>query len=402
MLLTKFIFLQLFSASNAKDWPPTPCDPLVPEFCSLPWPNDYWLQKDENYNPINLVFDEINLPITKNGITTNPTYWNTLDGWAPLPSIMAYWDNLSIDNCARFWNISQSNDENSPIIIMEADTGKRIAHWVELDYSSDDIRPAINRTLMIWPAKRLQDSTRYIVAIRLLKDNDGKLVSSSTAFEALRDNITTNNTSIEDRRDYFNKYIFDILESNGIQRSTLQLSWDFTVMSTKQMTSTMLNMREDAFNRIDSKSGVKYKIQKVIDNPANLSYIARKVDAIMYVPWYLNDHTPSDNTRIVRDDNDFFTPIYQGVKEVEFELLIPFSVANGSITDSRWLQFGHGLFENYREVEHEYMREKANKYGYVYAGVNWLGLCSQDLPSIVKMLAENITNFQMVPDRYDI
>ena len=96
------VLLQL-SLINGKDWPPTPCDPLVPQFCSLPWPNDYWLQKDDNYNPMNLVFDEINLPITKNGITTNPAYWNTLDGWAPLPAIMAYWNNLSIDNCARFW-----------------------------------------------------------------------------------------------------------------------------------------------------------------------------------------------------------------------------------------------------------------------------------------------------------
>ena len=32
-------------------------------------------------------------------------------------------------------------------------------------------------------------------------------------------------------------------------------------------------------------------------------------------------------------------------------------------------------------------------------GVNWLGLCSQDLPTIVDMLATNLTNFMMVPDR---
>ena len=132
-------------------------------------------------------------------------------------------------------------------------------------------------------------------------------------------------------------------------------------MSTKQMTQTMLNMKQDAFNRIDWKNGgVKYKIQNVIDNPSNLSYIARKVDAVMYVPWYLNDRLPTVNTRIVRNESyDYFQPIYQGMGEVEFELLIPDSVANGSmINNSRWLQFGHGLFENYREVEHEYMREK--------------------------------------------
>ena len=105
-------------------------------------------------------------------------------------------------------NISRSNDEDSPIILLDADSGERIAHWVELDYSSDDIRPAMNRTLMIWPAARLTDSTRYIVAMRSLRDTNGTLVTASDAFEALRDNISTNDPAVEDRRSYFDKFIF--------------------------------------------------------------------------------------------------------------------------------------------------------------------------------------------------
>ena len=209
-------------------------------------------------------------------------------------------------------NISRSNDEDSPIIILGANSGQRIAHCVELDYSSDYIRPAVNRTLMVWPAARLKDSTRYIVAMRALKDTDAKLVNASRAFEALRDNISTSDPAVEDRRDYFNKFIFDILESNGIDRHSLQLSWDFTVMSSKQMTSTMLNMREDAFSRIGwQNGGVEYTIQQVMNNPANLSYIARKVDGVLYVPWYLNDREPSVHTRIVRNESDYLQPIYQ-------------------------------------------------------------------------------------------
>ena len=39
---------------------------------------------------------------------------------------------------------------------------------------------------MIWPSQRLKDNTRYIVALRYLENNQGKLVEPSQAFLALR------------------------------------------------------------------------------------------------------------------------------------------------------------------------------------------------------------------------
>ena len=39
---------------------------------------------------------------------------------------------------------------------------------------------------MIWPSQRLNDNNRYIVALRNLHDNSGKLMKPSNAFLALR------------------------------------------------------------------------------------------------------------------------------------------------------------------------------------------------------------------------
>ena len=133
------------------------CDDLVTKSCTLPWPNDYWLLKDNQYNAIHLNLSQNNFPIGIDGGKVNPFDYNIFNGFSPLPNILAYFDDLSIDNCARLWNISQSNDIDSPVIILHTKTLKRIPHWVELDHSSD--QPITgnepNRTLMIWPAQRL-------------------------------------------------------------------------------------------------------------------------------------------------------------------------------------------------------------------------------------------------------
>ena len=116
--------MSLFYVSLSTNHATTPCDPLVPEYCTLPFPNDYWLLKDNNNNPIHLSFNETNLPITKIGETMNPYYWNKLNGFSPLPAIMAFWSNISIQNCPRLWNISESQETNSPIIILDTITNE--------------------------------------------------------------------------------------------------------------------------------------------------------------------------------------------------------------------------------------------------------------------------------------
>ncbi len=62
--------------------------------------------------------------------------------------------------------------------------------------------------MMIWPAIRLHDSTRYIVAMRGLVNNAGSPIIPSMAFASLRDGIPTQNPDVEYRRDLYNNDIF--------------------------------------------------------------------------------------------------------------------------------------------------------------------------------------------------
>ncbi|ETO07440.1 hypothetical protein RFI_29954 [Reticulomyxa filosa] len=297
-------------------------------------------------------------------------------------------------------SIAPSLMNTYPVIILDTVTNERIPHWVELDHMSDDpfTGNEKNRSLMIWPARRLTDGRRYIVAMRNLYTNSGTSVAVSPAFIALRDNTSSNDPSVNFRRNYFNTQIFNVLAANGVERSTLQLAWDFTVMSTYTQTNAMVYMRDDAFSRIDwSEGGVSYRITSV-ENDFDSEYIARKVNGLMSVPWYLNHVTPGMDVRLIYEWDNPNQPVYQQNFDVEFELLIPYSVANHSVM-GRWVQYGHGLFGNFHEIETTYLKQQSNQYGYIFAGVNWLGMCDEDVPFVSEMILTNLTNFPMVPDR---
>lgn len=402
--------LLLVTSSKYSTGPPSSCDPLVPESCSLPFPNDFWLIKDANNTPMNLALNTNNFPLPKerNISTVNPLEWNALlDGFSPLPCILTFFSNVSINNCPRLWNISQSiaddTKENVPIIILQASNNKHVPFWVELDHISDTpiTHRERNRTLMIWPAERLIDGERYIIGIRNMVTDNGKEVQVSSAFQSLRDSSISNDTSVNFRREWFNNKIFPLLIANGFERHSLQLAWDFTVQSTKSLTSTMIHMRDDAFSRIDDQ-GVQYRITSIVDNPSSLKYIGRKIKGLMSVPWYLNDRLPSTSVRIVREWSfNPFMPVFQQMNEIEFEMLIPESISNLSLNSSqiRFLQYGHGLYSSFREIEDEYLRQYSNQYGYILAGVNWLGMCTEDIAVISEIMFLNITNFPAVPDR---
>jgi hypothetical protein len=66
------------------------------------------------------------------------------------------------------------------------------------------------------------------------------------------------------------------------------------------------------------------------------------------------------------------------------------------------LQYGHGLFGTYKEVEYgssDYMYEDATDYGYVICASTWIGLSSEDVPAMADIIGKDLTDFQYIPDR---
>ena len=144
---------------------------------------------------------------------------------------------------------ARSLDADSPTVLLDADTGERVLHWVELDARAAG-NPA-RQVLFLRPGKSLTPGHRYIVAVRNLVDPLGEPVKPELAFRALRDRLPSTIPALEARRASFED-IFERLRHAGVWRHELTLAFDFVVRSDEQLTSTMLALRDDALAYADA------------------------------------------------------------------------------------------------------------------------------------------------------
>ena len=63
------------------------------------------------------------------------------------------------------------------------------------------------------------------------------------------------------------------------------------------------------------------------------------------------------------------------------------------------MQYGHGLLGDQDEVFSGYLGEMANLYGFTIFAVNWTGMKGDDTGDIELMMAQDIGNFAMIPER---
>jgi hypothetical protein len=169
-------------------------------------------------------------------------------------------------------DIAASLDDPAPTIILDLETGERVAHWAELDRSKEFDE---NPSLLIHPAAPLRDGKRYVVAVRGLVDASGGPIEPSPAFGSLREGTPSNHPSVEARRDLYQE-IFGALEDAGVLKDDLQLAWDFTTASRESNTSWLVHMRDEALE-ITGEDGPNYTITSVDSDldPANIMFRIR-------------------------------------------------------------------------------------------------------------------------------
>src|SRR6185369_1997328 len=99
--------------------------------------------------------------------------------------------------------------------------------WAEID--SNATTPT-EQAIIIHPAVSLDEGTRYIVALRNMKDSGGSLLTPNADFLAYRDNTPLADAQKEARRAHMED-VFTTLATAGVARNDLYLAWDFTVSS---------------------------------------------------------------------------------------------------------------------------------------------------------------------------
>lgn len=362
------------------------CDPLIPELCGLPFPSNVYLVPDETTpTGARVAFGETTLPISDNGNQSSPDLLNVADGFSPAAGPIAFLAGATDLGFAGPNDPQASLTADSPTIMLDADTGERIAHFVELDRSHDD---DARRAIMLRPVNLLTPGHRYIVALQNIVDADGELISASETFAALRDGTDSGEPSVETRRTLYAD-IFAQLETSGVQTETLQLAWDFTVASRDSTTRRLLHMRDQALSTIGT--GASYSFTSVEVDPHPL--LALRIEGTIDVPVYLDVGGPG-GTLVLGEDN---LPVQNGTYPYPFVLLVPNSAVGKK---SPVVQYGHGLFGSRYSVDSEGYYSAADTFGAVVLSMDWIGMSGEDIAIIAGAAAGgDIAGFASIPDR---
>ncbi|WAS91997.1 hypothetical protein [Nannocystis punicea] len=371
------------------DWPTLECDPLVPTYCGFPFPSNVFTVADPAApTGRRLALSGALIPDSAHGEPAQPDLWNRSDGFSPGLALMTHLPGATIGGLPGPWTLEASLAAGSPTVLIDAETGERIAHFAELDMSHDDDE---RRAFMLRPVVRLADDRRYIAAIRGVVDVDGDVLPPSPAFKALRDVEAFDDPSISARRGLYAD-IFTRLEDAGVARDDLQLAWDFTTASRENNTAGLLKMRDEALALVGD-DGPAYTLT-LVDAEHPDPHVGLYVEGTMTVPLYLDQ--PGPGAHLVLGDDGL--PSQNGAAEFDFTLVIPQSAFTTPATP---LQYGHGLLGSGREeVQDDYRLEFADTYGYALFAVDWIGMAADDYVPIAAFVDEgDLEQFATLVDR---
>ena len=430
------------------------CDPLDPALCLLPFPNDRFTVAD----PTTATGRRINFSLSampRNGTDAtagtaggegkpaDPTEWNRNDGFSPGQAVLTYVPGLDLHKTWRtagaryseagineqgyfdyrdqIADISRYERPNAPMVILNTKTGERHPFWSELDAHSGatDAR----RALILRPAVNYDEGTRYIVALRNLRDAAGNTIPAGPAFAAYRDGTAT------DARAAQMNSIFRRLEKAGVSRQSLYLAWDFTVASERSLSERVLHIRDDAFGRLlgdtnlaDRKVEGKSPEFEIVGDPVERvdtwtdsrgierTQRVRRVSGRVVVPNYLD--RPQNTESEANPDPEFDPPapgsrLYYGTQgplgnalpqqnpalpEVKVPFVCDVPLDEGPTYSTL---YGHGLLGTRNQIGDV---KWPRRFGFTGCAMDWWGMSSGDLPTVVSILSD-IGNFPSLPDR---
>jgi len=390
--------------------PPTPvpaaeCEILNAAECLLPYPSSHFLVADGGTaTGLRVDLPASGMP-SVNGPAYSPAPYNELDGFSPMVQAIMHFPqgvDLELSDTARLLEPgccgqpagppwidtrtydSRSLDADSPSVLIRADTGEHILHWLEVDGRAQGAQIPGRQAVFLRAGQSLVPGKRYVIGIRHLKTADGHDVLPEGAFAALRDNVVTGIPAIESRRAQMDSDVFGPLVSAGVPRGDLILAYDFTVQSDSQLTRQMLSMRDQAFawlDTVDLTPGlVTFSVAATtpVSNCLNGDDVVwKKVSGTFQSPLFLDGQPVQTGVQLLNvDGNDL--PVQNGFMQAPFDISIPCSVFNGGIV-SRPIVLGHGLFGQGTDMTDSIPDLKAQfaDWTYIAGATDWIGLSSR-------------------------
>ena len=374
---------------------PEGCNPVAYESdCLLPYPSDVFLVTDMDMpNGVRVELTPAATPKTMADQPYDVFQSHPADGFSAHMPIMALFpEGVDTSNLVFHTDGGDATlDASSVTILLNAESGELVPHWVELDAMASDVS---RQALIVRPFVRLDDSTRYIVAFQGLMSADGSPIAAPHGFAHILAGETEENAALDAVATRYEEQVFPALEQAGVARDGLQLAWDFTTASEERNTRDMLAIRSHLMGLLDN-SGPAIDINAVKIDPNEDIHL--RIEGKFEVPLSLEADEPM--ARLHRDGAGKVVP--NGTHWVDFTLQVPNSAypeAEG-FTPARIIQFGHGFFGLREEINWSAMRAFSSERGFIMVSTNWVGMAEPDQPAVVDYIANHPSDSFLFTDR---
>src|SRR5690606_9105240 len=253
--------------------------------------------------------------------------------------------------------------------------------------------PEVPSLMILRVGKNLRSGGRYVVALRHLRDADGAELAPSRAFRLYRDGIPTFEPAFEARRPHMER-LFAALEAAGVAREELFLAWDFTVISKRNLSERLIEMRDDSFAAL-AGGAPPFEVTLVEENPNSDGRLQRPISGPHALPLYLTGSgAPGSRLRLGADglpernpNQDFSSP---------FRCILPHAAS--AEQPSRLVLYGHGLLGSESEVNAANLRRFAEEHNITFCATKWHGMSSDDQGHVFAILT-NLSLFPTLADR---
>lgn len=369
------------------------CDFIDPAACLLPFPNDRHTVPDPSTaTGRRLALTLASMPRNVAGRPMEPVDQNRGDGFSPGSLITTKVPGLESAEVAAanrlvpIDDLERAYDRDQRVLVVNARTKERHLVWAEIDANPAD--PA-DRTLLLRPGTHFTEGDRYVVALRDLRDADGRVIPPSPGFRVLRDGRRTTNPAVESRRAHF-EGLFLTLAQAGVDRDSLYRAWDFTVASERSLSERLLGIRDDAFRQLGDTDlsdlevegrSPAFTVEKVTEDPDGPGDpIARRIEGTVTVPCYLNLPGCVSGARFAYPRGSRHGPpqaIPGNTTQARFTCHVPRAGLTGP--PLRPALYGHGLLGSRGEIGQGQLRSFGQDHGMLFCASDWIGMSCADI-----------------------
>lgn len=397
---------------------PDECEILNGAACLLPYPSSRFLEPADTATGFRLAFPLSGMPMQQ-GRPFPVEPFHRMDGFSPTVGITMHFPqgvDPELSGASRLLAETRTHDlrsldADSPSLLLDAETGEPVLHFIEIDARAAMNNRLDREVLILNPATSLTPGHRYIVAMRNLVDRTGAPVVAEPVFAALRDDVPTAIDAVEARRPQM-ETLFTELGTFGVARDELVLAFDFVVASDDSLTGEMLQMRDETFAWLEEHSAEQtFSVTKVTENNCDVAgtRVWRMVEGTYQVPLYLEADPllqPDTAARFRRDDADM--PVAEGVTNPPFTIAVPCTIFEPESPVAYPIVLGHGLFGDGRGVVRDLTgTPEIEALPYIAGATDWTGLASLDsgggdqIPTsfVGRVALDQPRNFPALPDR---